>query len=102
METAADDFMFLPLGEAVTPTKGLYFQRYHNMWWAVHSTKGLVFFNPKNRRNGRRKYSYWGSPQCNADARIKQMTAETIPFPVEVRQVPLVFVQVDINGLARP
>jgi hypothetical protein len=92
-----DDFLFLPLAEATAPTKGVYFQCYRDYWWAVHPEKGLVFFNPKNRRTGRRKAFRWGWPQCNMDARIKQLTAEDrLPFAVEVIKVPFAFVEIDL------
>lgn len=92
-----DDFLFLPESEAAAPTKGAFFQRYADFWWAVHPEKGLVFFNPKNRRSGRRKFSYLGAPQCNTDERIKQATTATLPFEVEVKKLPLVWVQVNLS-----
>jgi hypothetical protein len=96
-EPAEDDFLYLPEDQATAPTKGLFFQRYPGMWWAVRPGYGLVFFNPKNRRTGRRKFSYLGAPQCNVSERIKQATAETLPFEVEVRKFPLVWVQVNLR-----
>jgi len=94
---AESDFMFLPEDQATAPVKGLYFQRFSGFWWAVRPGYGLVFFNPKNRRTGRRKFSYFGAPQCNTDERIKQATAETLPFEVEVKKIPLVFVPVNLR-----
>ena len=97
MDVLEDDFLYLPEAEAAAPSEGMYFQRYADSWWAVRPGHGLVFFNPKNRRTGRRKSSYLGFPQCNTDERIKRLTARTLPFEVEVRKFPLVWVQVSLS-----
>lgn len=97
MDVAENDFMFLPEDQATAPTKGTFFQRYTDFWWAVRPGLGLVFFNPRNRRTGKRKFSYLGAPQCNMSERIKQLTAETLPFEVEVRKLPLVWVPVNLR-----
>lgn len=92
------DYVFLPLHEAVSPGKGIYFQRYAMYWWALCPDKGLVFYNPMNQRIGRRRFSYQGAPQCNADERITRgVIASVVPFPIEVQQVPLVWVQINLS-----
>lgn len=48
-------------------------------------------------RTGRRRHSFLGAPQCNGDERIARMVSEHCPFPVEIRQFPLVWVQIDIH-----
>lgn len=97
MDVPESDYMYLSEAEAVAPSKGLFFRRCADSWWAVRPGHGLVFFNPSNRRTGRRKFSYLGAPQCNTDERIKQLTARTLPFEVDVRKFPLVFVPVNLS-----
>jgi hypothetical protein len=92
-----DDYVFLPEGQAAAPSTGTYFQRYADCWWAVHPEKGLVFYNPVDPRTGRRRHSYLGAPQCNADERISRMVSQHCPFPVEIRQVPLAWVPISIS-----
>jgi hypothetical protein len=90
--------VFLPADEAAAPVKGAYFQLYRDAWWAVHPGKGLVFYSPKNRHTGRRRNGY-RSPQCNTDERItRALSGSNIPFEIEVRQFPMVFVPVDISA----
>jgi len=99
-DVSEDDYMFLPEAEVAAPARGTFFQCYRDAWWAVHPEKGLVFFNPVLRqgaRAGRRRLSWLGAPQCNADERVKRGTAGRYPFPVEVRQFPVVFVPVEIS-----
>lgn len=96
-EPTEDDFLYLPEAEAAAPVKGSFFQRYADFWWAVRPGYGLVFFNPR-KRDGHRRASFLGFPQCNADERIKQLTAQdNLPFEVEVRKIPLVFVPVNLS-----
>jgi hypothetical protein len=100
MEPAEDDYAFLPEPEVTAPARGTFFQRYADCWWAVCPGKGLVFFNPLIRtgpRAGRRRHSFLGAPQCNTDKRIEQYMAGKYPFPVEVRQFPLVWVEISIS-----
>lgn len=96
-ETTEDDYLFLPLDEAASPTSGVYFRRIADSWWAVHPEKGLVFYNPLNPRTGRRRHGHKGWPQCNSDQRIKELTGRLLPFPVEVRFFPSVFVQISVG-----
>lgn len=99
MEPAEDDYLFLPENQVTAPPKGVFFQCYRNSWWLVAPGRGLVFFNPLNRtgpKAGRRQRSWFGYPQCNTDQRIAGRPRE-LPFPVEVRQFPAVFVPVEIS-----
>jgi hypothetical protein len=99
-EPKPEDYLFLPVDQVAAPVKGVYFQRYADAWWAVHPDKGLVFYNPR-RGDGRRRHSYWGAPQCNTDERIARgVSRDHLPFPVEVRKFPVVFVQVNISDYA--
>jgi len=101
MEPTEDDYLFLPVGQAERPDKGVYFQRIADHWWSVHPDKGLVFYNPLNTRTGRRRHSYLGAPQCNTDERITRQVGKYAPFPVEVRLVPLVWVQISMHDYMR-
>jgi hypothetical protein len=93
-----DDFLFLPVDQVTAPEKGLYFQLYANAWWAVHAERGLVFFNPKSKRTGRRRFSYLGAPQCNVIEKLARgVSRDHLPFEVEIRQFPVVFVPVNLS-----
>lgn len=96
-ELSPDDYVFLPEDQAAAPSGGVYFQRFADRWWACAPDKGLAFYNPKNPRTGRRRHSYLGAPQCNDDERIARMLSKHCPFPVEVKKIPLVWVQIDIS-----
>lgn len=88
----------MPLEEAVNTSSGVYFQRYADYWWIIHREHGLVFYNPMKYGNSCRQFSYRGVPQCNSDERVTRgVSAKTVPFPVEVQQVPLVWVQANLS-----
>ena len=95
------DYVFLPVDEATAPGQGGFFQHYVDAWWVVHPERGLVFFNPKNTRTGRRRFGRYGSPQCNADERISRKvgadTAGSVFPEVEIREFPSVWVPIDIS-----
>lgn len=92
---AEEDYRFLPLDEAVSPTRGAYFQRYAGFWWAVHPGKGLAFWNPRGR-NGRRRAPGLGSPQCNpSEAISRSVAAHAITaWPVEVRLIEVAWIPI--------
>ena len=73
-------------------------------WWTVHPERGLLFFNPKNARTGRRRFGRYGSPQCNTDERISRKvgldTAGSVIDGIEVRLFPSVWVPVNISDYA--
>jgi hypothetical protein len=96
-----DDYVFLPVAEAVEPAGGTYFQHYVDAWWVVHPEKGLAFFNPKSARTGRRRHGRWGSPQCNTNKRISEMvgreTAGSLWPEVRVEKIPSAWVPIDIS-----
>jgi hypothetical protein len=94
-ELTEDDYSFLPEQEAACPVKAGLFMHYVDDWWVVHPAKGLVFYNPRRAPGGqrRRKYAGLGAPQHNSDQRIQSLLAQDhYPFPVEVRQLPSVWV----------
>lgn len=101
MVISETDYVFLPLEEAVTPPKGGFFQHYVSAWWVVHPDRGLAFYNPRNARTGRRRYSRYGSPQCNSDERISRKvgadTAGSVFPEVEIQHLPSVWVPIDIS-----
>lgn len=89
----ANEFMCLPVSEALNPTSGHYFQRIANAWWIVHPERGLVFFNPQRRRTG----SLYGSAQCNVNEKvIRKLSSDgTYRFPHEIRFFEVVWVPVN-------
>lgn len=99
-EISKDDYVFLPVEEAVSPRKAGFFLHYVDAWWAVHPEHGLLFYNRKDRRTGRRGRRY-GSPQCNTDRRIAEMvgrdTAGELWPEIEIRQFPSVWVPINIS-----
>jgi hypothetical protein len=96
-ELTEDDYRFLPIGEAVHPAGGGFFQHYVNYWWAVHPEKGLAFYNPAER-GGRRMRRGLGAPQCNTDKRISQLVRdESIPWPAEIQLIESAWVPVNIS-----
>ena len=99
-EISKDDYVFLPVEEAVSPKGGTYFQHYVDAWWMVHPEHGLLFYNPKNPRTGRCRLRH-GSPQCNTDKRIAEMagakTAGSLWPEIEVRLFPSVWVPIRIS-----
>ncbi len=100
MSTVSEtDYVFLTVEEAVTPRKGGFFQHYVDAWWVVHPERGLAFYNPKDRRTGRRRHGRYGSPQCNTDERISRMFGtKTVPWPhARIEQFPSVWVPIDIS-----
>src|SRR5215469_14287665 len=100
-DISKDDYVFLPVAEATAPGKGGFFQHYVDAWWTVHPVNGLLFFNPKNARTGRRRHGRYGFPQCNTDERIARKvgldTAGSLWPEIEIRKFPSVWVPVDIN-----
>ena len=66
---------------------------------------GLLFFNPKSTRTGRRGLGRYGSPQCNTDERISRKvgleTAGSVFEGIEVRLFPSVWVPIDISDYTR-
>lgn len=101
-ELKPEDYLFLPAEEAAAPPKGTYFQRYADYWWLVRPGSGLVFYNPM-RSSGRRRHGFLGRPQCNTDQRIARgAVAPLAPFEVEVRQFPLVWVEISISDYIDP
>jgi hypothetical protein len=92
-----DDYVFLPVEEAVSPSKAGHFEHRVNSWWHVHPDKGLVFYNPRNPSTGRRRHAHAGAPQCNTNERIARTVAELAPFQAEIRFFPSVWVQIDLN-----
>lgn len=102
MEPTEEDYQFLPVGEAVSPAKGGFFVHYLDCWWLLHTEKGLAFWNPVNRRTGRRRSGQetrLGAPQMNSDERISRLVREKCPppFPHEVRRMASVWVPVNIS-----
>jgi len=95
---AIENYRFLPLDEAVSPTRGAYFQRYAGFWWAVHPDRGLAFWNPK-RHNGKRRAPGLGSPQCNpSEAISRSVAAKTITtWPAEVRLIEVVWIPISLS-----
>ena len=100
-EISETDYVFLPVAEAVAPRKGGFFQHYVDVWWCVHPERGLAFYNPLNRRTGRRRHHRYGSPQCNTDERVaRAVGAKTmgILWPeVRVEQFPSVWVAISLS-----
>ncbi len=92
-----NDYRYLPVQEAVRPAAGGFFRHYVNCWWTVHPEKGLAFFNPPGR-DGRRRHSGLGAPQCNASKRISQLVCDkNIPWPAEIQLLESAWVPVDIS-----
>lgn len=98
-EISAEDYLFLPVDEAVSPAKGGFFVHYVDAWWTVHPERGLAFYNPKSTRTGRRRLGRWGAPQCNMDERISRKvgldTAGSVSDGIEIRKFPSVWVPAD-------
>lgn len=94
------DFLFLPEKEVTAPSRGLYFQLYADAWWAVRPGHGLVFFNPVRKRGTGRRFSYYGAPQCNHIEKLARgVSRDHLPFEVEIRKFPVVFVPVSLSDL---
>lgn len=81
---AEDDprLLFVPLEEATVPPPGL-IEHLKAMWWAVHPTKGLVFYDKKTM-----------SPQCNSNQAISNRLRAMYPW-AEVRFIPSAFRRID-------
>jgi hypothetical protein len=95
-----NDYRFLPVEEAVHPAAGGFFRHYVSYWWVVHPEKGLAFFNPP-ARDGRRRHSGLGAPQCNTAKRISQLVCDSgIPWSAEVRLLESAWVPADISDYA--
>ena len=96
-----EDYVFLPLEEAVSPRKGGFFQHYVDAWWTVHPEHGLLFYNPLIARTGRRRFGRLGSPQCNTDERVSRKfgleIAGSLWPEVEVRLIPSAWVPADLS-----
>lgn len=89
-----DDYVFIPFEKAYFPREGV-FDHYVDKYWLVHPEKGLAFYNPKNR-NGNRSRKF-GAPQCNDSKAIVYSVAKHAEWPHEIRQIPLVFVPIDMS-----
>jgi hypothetical protein len=100
-DVSKDDYVFLPVDEATAPAKGGFFEHYVDAWWTVHPEHGLLFYNRKNPRTGRRRVHGLGSPQCNTDERITRKvgldTAGSLWPDIRVEQFPSVWVPVNIS-----
>lgn len=96
-----DDFQYLPMQEAIRPTRGVYFQLMLDHWWCVHPDKGLAFFNPTHPVTGRRRHAGLGSPQCNTDRRIQEMMQirDSAPPSTSVQFVERVWVPIYLRDL---
>lgn len=90
-----EDYVFISLDKADLPREGV-FEHYVDYFWLVHPEKGLAFWNPKSKVTGKRGRRF-GSPQCNSSKDIAYMVAKKTKWPHEVRQIPLVFVPIDIR-----
>ncbi len=77
---------FVPVEEAIVPPPGLieHLQDYH---WVVHPERGLVFWVIRKHH----------SPQCNRDRSITASFCEKMYPWAEVRQIPSVFRQINVN-----
>lgn len=88
MSSMAEDdkrLSFLPLEKATNPPAG-FLNHVKDHWWAVHPTKGLVFFKKT-------------SPQCNSNESLSKRINAMYPW-AEVRLIPSVFFPVDPNDYA--
>lgn len=81
---AEDDprLTFKPIEDAVVPPPGL-IKHIKDHWWAVHPTRGLVFWDKKRM-----------SPQCNSNLAVTTSLARMYPW-AEVRFIPSVFFRID-------
>lgn len=83
-----------PIAQMTDPCgKGLV-QIYENRWWAVSDKDELYFYGTKR--------SPYSSPQCNSNRSISERIASDgvisqLGTFKEVRQIPLVFVPVNIS-----
>lgn len=87
MSYSADDphFVYIPLDQIVTEPDGLC-QVVRNAYWAVHPERGLVFW--------KRSTASDLIPQYNSDKRVSDMIVPSQYPWAEVRQIPIVVLQV--------
>lgn len=77
-------FVFLPLDQIVTEPVGLCMV-VRNAYWAVHPERGLVFW---------KRSASDLVPQYNSDKRVSDMVVPSQYPWAEVRQIPIVVLQV--------
>lgn len=83
--------VYVPIEDGAKPKNGLC-ESYVNNWWAVHPTRGLIFWRASRR--------VLLSPQCNANESVaRHITAKLWPF-AEVRQIPAVHVRANPRDYA--
>lgn len=90
-----EHFLFVTLEEATKPVNGL-FQIFVDYWWPLDSQGRIAFYNPMlagKRRHASIKYR--GSPQCNSNRLIAERVSQCQEWPVEIRQIPVVYVPID-------
>jgi hypothetical protein len=88
--TQVGPFRKVPVADMITPTTGTYTVLV-DYWWMVTDDDCLLLYRPDNRRRN-------SAPQCNANRQIAEKVARSVgyPEPTEVRQLPVVFVPLDI------
>jgi hypothetical protein len=102
LQASAEDYCFLPLDEAASPVEPGAYMHYVGGWWVVHPERGLAFWNPVGKRNGRRRSEGLGAPLCNSSELIQRHMAQAIAegggWEAEAALVESAWVPVKITG----
>lgn len=94
MELKPQHFIEVPVSEFTKPRTGM-FNVFVDYWWEVTKDDCLLFF-----RGGYKRSDLYTSPQCNKDERIARSLSEKfrgLPFEIEVKQIPIVYVPIKLR-----
>ena len=89
MTIAEDDarLRFVSLNKATELKEGIVYC-YLNRYWAVHPTKGIIFYRPD-------KQSHGGHPQCNSNKLVTEsLVTKLYPWAV-IQLIPVVIERID-------
>jgi len=75
--------IFVSIEEATVPPSGL-INHIKDHWWAVHPTKGLIFWHQRHR-----------APQCNSNKHTARRLQQQFYPWAECRFIPSVFCRID-------
>ncbi len=77
---------FISLDKAIIPPPGL-IEHLDDRWWAVHPTKGLIFYRPRGMN--------FDSPQCNSNENITKDLRDRLYPWADIKFIPSVFRRID-------
>lgn len=92
-EIEVRDFVFVDPAELTIPPDGP-IECLKNYWWAIDAQGRVAFYNPVNRRTGKRRRPgrAAGAPQANPhEALARRVAASLDLWAVDVVFIPIVF-----------